>query len=57
MTIQSENPLPRYAFEQKSVTNGRTDGQRQNNIFPEIFRQGITIIRITKNDNDVVVDA
>ena len=57
MTIQSENPLPRYASEQKSVTNGRTDGQRQNNIFPEIFRQGITIIRITKNDNDVVVDA
>ena len=27
MTIQSENPLPRYATGQKSVT----DGQRQNN--------------------------
>jgi len=41
MTIKSENLLPRYASGQKSMTNSRTDGQRQNNIPSEIFWQGI----------------
>jgi len=46
MTIKSENPLPRYASGQKSVSDGRTerlrmDRQCQNNIPPEICWQGI----------------
>ena len=49
MTIKSENPLPRYASGQKSMMDGRTDGQalgRTDNaktisLSPEIFRQGI----------------
>ena len=53
MTIKSENPLPWYAFRQKSVTDGRTDewkGFRSTDNAktisppsPEIFRRGIII--------------
>ena len=49
ITIQSENPLPRYVSGQKYVTDGRTegqterlwtDGQRQNNIPPRNLSAG-----------------
>jgi len=54
MTIKSENPLPRYAFGQKSVTDTWTDRRKgfiqtdnTKTIFPlEIFWRGITITKL-----------